>query len=386
MNICKHFGTCGGCTFQDIPYDQQLLSKEEKVKSLMAAAGVSAAVFPINHYPPFYYRNKMEFTFSGSNVSCGLYNNAREKGAKEVFDVEECRIFSPDIGRIIAAVKEFAIAKGYTAYNRFNYQGFLRHLLVRQTKTNKQLMVGLVTTSRMELYKEEYVKVLLSLELESRVHSIYWIINDSMSDAVVFEKKELLYGEPFMVESLDDFKFNIGVDTFFQINPLGMKDLYHRIRHYASMTKEQTALDLFCGAGGIGMFLAQDAKSVVGVELQEAIVSAARANAALNNISNISFHGADVRRFLNLQGLPYKGTDVVVINPPRSGLSVKIVRAVVRLTPETIFYSSCNPETLFHDLPGFLQNYALTFVEPFDFFPHTPHMECLAVLKRAHGS
>ncbi|MDD5194314.1 MAG: 23S rRNA (uracil(1939)-C(5))-methyltransferase RlmD [Candidatus Omnitrophica bacterium] len=394
--ICKHFGSCGGCRFQNTPYSEQLKNKEARVKELMLASGLCAELKPINAYSEWFYRNKMEFTFSGEPMACGfgyrkpnhgplacgLYNNALKRSEKKVIDIEECLISCEYAGEIIQKIKNLALKEKYPAYNKFSYQGLLRHLIIRESKFSGDLMLGVVTTSRLKFDKEAFLKEILSLPFSGKIKSIYWIINDSMSDAVVFEKKELLYGEPFIIEKLDGLSFRIGIDTFFQVNPAAIKDLYAKIRGYSVLSQDESVLDLFCGAGGIGMALAPDAKFVWGVELHETIVKAARENAVLNNLNNISFFASDVRKFLNTQSAFHKNIELVVINPPRAGLSNKIIRAVLRLSPKRIIYSSCNPETLLRDLADLRKSYKLEFIEPFDFFPHTPHMECLAVLKR----
>ncbi|MCK5289129.1 MAG: class I SAM-dependent RNA methyltransferase, partial [Candidatus Omnitrophica bacterium] len=151
---------------------------------------------------------------------------------------------------------------------------------------------------------------------------------------------------------------------------------------YTNVSDDKNVLDLFCGVGSIGIFLSPKAKSVLGVEVSDDIVAVACQNSKINNIHNIKFITADARRFLNLQAEPYKDIDILIINPPRSGLSNKITRAIKRLNPKLILYSSCNPDAFFRDLPSFWENYRADFVEPFDFFPHTPHMECLSILKK----
>ncbi|MFA6281088.1 MAG: 23S rRNA (uracil(1939)-C(5))-methyltransferase RlmD, partial [Candidatus Omnitrophota bacterium] len=377
MNICKHFGSCGGCSFQDIAYPEQLARKEEKVKQLMAAHGISCELKPINSFGEWFYRNKMEFSFGmGEPLTCGFY---RKGSHRELINIEECRIFSQSAGDILKAAKEFLQVKGHSTYNKFSYKGFLRNLIIRETKSTREIMIGLVTTAQETLDKEAFVKALLALKLPQTIKSIYQVTNNSMSDAVMFDKKELLYGEPFIEEKLGDFKFRIAIDSFFQVNPVAITSLYTKIRNYAKMNKEENVLDLFCGGGCIGIFLSRDAKFVWGVEISQAIIETAIANAKENNIENISFFAADARKFLNEQGTFYKNVDVLIINPPRSGLSGKVMRAILRLTPKKIFYSSCNPETLFSNLKELAGSYKPEFVEPFDFFPHTPHLETLVL-------
>lgn len=378
---CKHFGTCGGCSFQDQPYQQQLTNKETLVKEHLAALNSTCELKPISSYQPWYYRNKMEFTFSQKNqeVILGLY--AKQRAG--VFDLKECLIFSTDCGPILDGIRNFVKEKTYQAYDKYSHKGFLRHLIVRSTKHNPQTMIAIVTSSQGYFDKQAFVKSLLDLKLSAPIKSIYYIENDSFGDAVTFQKKELLFGEPFIKETLGEFSFNIGIDTFFQVNPLAVEEFYSAINSYAALNNQQSVLDLFCGTGSIGIFLAKTAKFVWGVELQKEIVNAAWQNAKDNNIENISFFVSDTRKFINLQGAFYKDTETLIMNPPRCGLSDKLKRTVLaKLNPKTIFYSSCNPQTLFSDLKFFLDDYVLELVHPFDFFPHTPHLECLTMLKK----
>lgn len=380
MKICKHFLECGGCSFQDIPYEEQLAAKEDKIRELISSYKIEVPLKPINHSRLEYYRNKMEFSFADQNgVVCGLYSK-REK--RKVVDIEECLIFSPDLGEVLKVVKDFIKKKKHSVYDKYSHQGFLRYLIIRETKFTKEIMIGIVTSNSEVLDIKEFVRVLTSLKLKSTIKSIYQIISDSFSDAVVFDKKELLYGEPFIKERLDDLTFRIGIDTFFQVNPYAIVDFYKKIRDYARVSSTEQVLDLFCGVGSIGMFLARDAKFVWGVEREKEIVDIAWQNAKINKIDNISFFAAASRKFLNTQGAFYKNTDFLILNPPRCGLSSKIVRAILRLEPKNIIYSSCNPEALFRDLEWFRDQYNLDFIEPFDFFPHTPHLEVLSFLRR----
>tara|TARA_B100000315_G_C14592979_1_gene596964 strand:- start:4606 stop:5754 length:1149 start_codon:yes stop_codon:yes gene_type:complete len=378
--ICKYFGDCGGCSFQDIPYPEQLKAKEAVVRDLMEANYSDLELKPINSGSQMYYRNKMEFTFfQNSKVVCGFYS---KKEKRKVLDLEECMIFSPDAVLILKAVKDFVNTRNYKAYDKFIYKGFLRHLIIRETKFSNEIMLGIVTTTATVFDKEAFVKVLLKLSLKSKIKSIYWIKNDSTSDAVVFEDKELLYGVETITERLNGLSFKIGIDTFFQVNPRMLAEFYTKLKDHLNISSEERVLDLFCGVGSIGIFLAKSAKYVWGVELSKEIVDLAWENARDNNIDNISFFVSDARRFLNTQGSFYKDIDVLVINPPRCGLSKRMIRAILRLNPERILYSSCNPKAMFSDLDSLAINYTPQFFEPFDFFPHTRHLEVCSLLKR----
>jgi 23S rRNA (uracil-5-)-methyltransferase RumA len=380
MKICKHFGNCGGCSFQNIPYLQQLKNKEEKLKKLLSYYEIDTSLKPINSYREWFYRNKMEFTFSfQEKIILGLHHKNKKR---KVVDIEECLIASRDTEKILNCVKKFANKKNYPVYHKFTHRGFLRHLIIREAKFTNQIMVGIVTTSLQDLDKEEFINDLLNLKLEKKLKSIWWIINDALSDAVVFQKKELLWGDCFIQEELGEYKFNIGIDSFFQVNSFGIKDLYEKITDYTCLTGKEKVLDLYCGVGCIGIFLSKKAKFVWGIELKKEIVEAASENAKLNKIENVSFLTDEVRRFLNLKGSFYRGIDLVVINPPRCGLSKKVIRAILRLEPKMIIYSSCNPDTFCRDLKALNSLYKINFIEPFDFFPHTIHLECLALLDK----
>jgi len=378
--ICKHFGSCGGCRLQDIPYDEQLRQKEKRLSWLLEKYEISVPRKPIKFGEQWFYRNKMEFSFGADDrLVCGLYGR---KAKRSVLNIEECLIFSEDAGVILQTVRDFAGRAGHSAYDKFNHQGFLRHLIIRETKFTNKLMVGLVTSTSEALDTEAFVTALKSLPLKRELHSLYWIKNDSYSDAIVFEEKALLYGEPLMVEVLGDLQFAVGIDTFFQVNPAMASGFYKDISGYIKPASDEKVIDLFCGVGSIGLYLASQAKFVWGVELSQDITEVARHNAKANNINNISFFAADARKFLNTQGIFYKDIDILVLNPPRCGLSNKILRGIFRLCPKRIFYSSCNPDAFLRDLKVLQQRYRPDFIEPFDFFPHTPHMEVCSLLQK----
>ncbi|MCM8826843.1 MAG: 23S rRNA (uracil(1939)-C(5))-methyltransferase RlmD [Candidatus Omnitrophica bacterium] len=377
--ICKHFGICGGCKFQDIPYPEQLALKENKIIELIERYDIKTKVNPINYFPQWFYRNKMEFTFfSDGSLICGLHCKDNKR---KVFNLEECLIFSQDTSKIVKRVSDFCRNYGYLPYNTFTHKGFLRHLLVRETKFTSQLMIGIVTTTKTELPREEFVNSMLSLDLSKKINSIYWILNDSWGDAVIFQEKRLLYGLPFITEKMDKFDFRIYIDSFFQINPFGMVELCKKVRDSFSLTADFKILDLYCGCGTIGIFLAEKAKFIWGVEVNSSAIENAFINANINGIKNISFIHSDVTKFLKAGNLKEK-IDMIVINPPRCGLSQKIREKILFLNADFIFYSSCNPKTFFSDLKYFSSPYTLLFIEPFDFFPHTPHLEVVGFLRK----
>ncbi|HDN86096.1 MAG TPA: 23S rRNA (uracil(1939)-C(5))-methyltransferase RlmD [Candidatus Omnitrophica bacterium] len=378
MRFCQHFSICGGCQYQDIPYFEQLKMKESQIKDMIDFFELSVELKPINSYREWFYRNKMEFTFGkeDSNLICGLH---RKKEKRELFNLRECLIFSPCAEPILNKVRE-VLKDRYLPYEKFSHRGFLRHLVIRETKFTDEIMIALVTTTQDKLDQEEFVKELVALKLEKKISSLFWILNDRVSDAVIFEEKRLLWGQPFITEKIANLNFRIFVDSFFQTNSYGITHLYKKIEEYAQLTGEERVLDLYCGVGSIGLFLARRAKFVWGVEIKKEIVENAIVNAQLNGIENISFICSDVKKFLVQKDI--SNIDIVVINPPRCGLSKKIKKYLLKMPSPRIFYSSCNPYTLFTDLKDFSSLYRIVFIEPFDFFPHTPHLECLAFLER----
>jgi 23S rRNA (uracil-5-)-methyltransferase RumA len=381
MPLCQHFGVCGGCKTQDKPYKEQLIAKKTLIQELALKHLITAPIKPINFTHEWFYRNKMEFTFSPEpeGLVLGMHSQLKRYS---IFDMQECLIFSSDATAILSAIREFAKSRGYSGYNKFKYTGFLRHLIVRETKHTKELMIGLVATSALNFDRQGFIQTLTNLKLSTQLKSVYLITNNSKSDAVVFEKKELLLGNPYLTENLGSFQFKIGIDTFFQVNPLCVELLYQKILQAGQLTGRERVLDLCCGCGTIGIFLSPQAKFVWGVELVPEIVETAWENARLNKITNISFFTQDAKNFLYEQGLFHQNTDILVINPPRSGLPRQVIQGVLRLKPKTILYSSCNPETLFSDISSMANEYTIESLEPFDLFPHTFHVECLAVLRK----
>ncbi len=243
-----------------------------------------------------------------------------------------------------------------------------------------EIMIGLVTSSQARFDTRDFIDRLQDLPFASAIRSVYWIINDSFGDAVTFENKQLLQGEEFITEEIGHLRFRIFIDSFFQTNVWGVKALYSAIRDQAGLQGKEKVLDLFCGVGSIGFFLAPQAKFVWGVEVKQEIVNNAVVNSQLNGISNISFICSDTRKFLASRDV--SDMDVVVINPPRSGLAKKVKQRLLRAAPPLMFYSSCNPQTLCADLADLSDKYDIESIRPYDFFPHTRHMECLCRLRR----
>jgi len=282
-------------------------------------------------------------------------------------------------------VKDFFRKERVSSYNTFSHSGFLRYLVLRESKTKNDFMVNIVTTSESSLDEEAFKSALISLRLKGkkRITSLVWTISDKFSDAVVPEKFEVFYGQDYLEEEIKGFKFRIPVFSFFQVNPFILEVFFEFIKTHLEDSKERTALDLFSGVGSLSLFLAREFSFVWAVEQDELAVKTSLVNASLNNINNVSFLNSDVKKalFLNLN-LWREKIFLVFINPPRAGLSKKIIKRIKNIVPEKIIYSSCNPKSFIVDLQNFLDCYRIKLIQPFDFFPHTPHIEVLALLER----
>ncbi len=382
--LCRHFGICGGCSSQDIPYPQQLLRKQQVIEALMKQHGIDSTLSRVHPSPqPWYYRNKMEFAFfeEEGKVICGLHKPGHHY---EGFSLKECFIFSEDAALIVAAIEEEAQQHGYRAYNKYAFNGFLRHLVVRESKSLPQLMVNLVTTSQAELEEGSLIQRLNALPLKKKIVSFLRTINDSASDAVVVQKQKVVFGEDSIEERVDGLRFRIFPQSFFQVNPSALPQWYETIRRFADLTLSQKLLDLYSGIGGISLHMARHADFVWGIELFDELIKSARMNASLNGANNVSFLCGDVSRVL-LENLFLRGTiQAITVNPPRSGLSKKVIKRMREINAPVVVYSSCNPASFFLDIQRIIQeaDYHFAALEAFDFFPHTPHVEVVGVLRK----
>lgn len=381
--ICRHFGECGGCRFQDVPYGLQLRDKEERCRSLRDEAGIETEILPIIPSPQIlHYRNKMEFSFGeeGGETVCGLHR--REK-KRSVFPVRQCLISSPDTGPIVEAVELFARRSGLPPYDTYRHHGFWRNLVIRESKSGGELLVNLVTSSRGELDRGKFLSALDRLPAGGRIASVIHTVNDSPSNAVIPENWENLRGDPFLEERLAGLTFRIPPFAFFQVNPAIMEVFYRELKDILRLTGRERILDIFSGSGAIGLVLSGQAESILGIEIDPEAVANGRFNARINRAENLSFLQGKASRVLAENRRRWPGCfDLAVVNPPRSGISKKIAKRLRELNPERIVYSSCNPKTFFPQVELLAETHRPAILQPFDFFPHTPHLEMLAVFER----
>jgi len=381
---CSHFGTCGGCSLQDKPYDLQLALKKEKV--LAALKGVEGLPqLTITGAPDEWnYRNKMEFSFG--DVYPPVEDHWLKLGMKprgkwyEILDLQECHLPSPEAAKLLASVRKWAEREKVPPFNSHKNEGILRHLVIREAKNRPERMVHLVTTNG-QIPKPSFI------EAVQRVYPATTILlgsNAKAADTAISDSMEVLTGQGYITETLyfpdGAVDYRISPHSFFQTNTKGTEALYGLLRAWTRELAAGTVLDLYCGGGGIALSLAGAARKVVGVEQNPSAVADAKANAERNGFKNCEFYCASVEMLL--PSLLDLRPDAVVVDPPRAGLHPKASAALLEMAPPLIFYVSCNPETLGRDLKILAAKYSFERVVALDLFPHTDHVETVVRLVR----
>jgi 23S rRNA (uracil1939-C5)-methyltransferase len=379
---CSHFGLCGGCSWQDLKYGEQLKFKTKQVKeSLRHIGGFSDSPIQdaLGSDEIFYYRNKMEYAFAlGPNQQLILGLHPKER-FDQVFDLKECFLQSEKANLIVEFVRNFAKAKNLIPYDLKVRSGFLRFLAIREGKNTDMTMVNLVTNKGEFPFKDEFSSGLLSNF--PTVKSVVRNINSKLANIAIGEEEQLLAGEKTITEKLGKFKFEISSNSFFQTNTRQAEKLYEAVLNMADLQGNESVLDLYCGTGTISIFLSQNAKKVIGVESLEESVKNAQRNAELNDITNCEFICGEVKKALAEIETDKQIPDLVVVDPPRAGLHRHVVKSLLNLKSPKIIYVSCNPSTLARDLKILCEeHYQLEKVQPIDMFPHTYHIETVVKL------
>jgi 23S rRNA (uracil1939-C5)-methyltransferase len=379
---CKHYPECGGCKFQDLAYEAQSEAKHEQVAdALRRIGGIPAPPLEeiVPAKSPFHYRNKLEYSFTQTEDGPALgFHLAGRWDA--VFDVEYCWL-TTDLGNAIReAVDAWARAERLEAYHQEEHTGYLRHLVVREGRNTGQVLVQLVTAAGERFDREQLVE---ELRRFPEIRSIHWAVNDSAAE-VTNLPTTLLWGEEWIEEELCGLRFRVRPNAFLQTNTEMAEVLYGLAVDFAGLTGEETVYDLYCGIGTIGLTMASHALTVWGIDVSEESIACALENADLNGVMNAAFYagevGQAVEELRDRAGVP----DVVVVDPPRAGLSGKAVRRIGRMEPRKIVYVSCNPTTLASNVKELARDwgYRLDRARPVDMFPHTPHIETVALLTR----
>ncbi len=385
---CSHFGVCGGCKWQDLGYASQIDYKRRQVVEALRRIGhiEDPPVEETLASPEtFFYRNKMEFSFGadpGGKLMLGLHPAG---SYRDVFDLRKCHLQSELSNDIVACIREECAKRSLRPYDVRTHEGFLRYVTIREGKLTGEVMVNLVTADGEGRELAEIAEV-VAAQFPAVICFIR-SINSRRATVAVGEREEVLYGRPYITERIGDATFEITASSFFQTNSRQAERLYATVLEAAGLSKDDSVLDLYSGTGTIAILAAQKAREVRGVESQPDAVRNAERNAALNGVRNCFFVLADARKALQALGAGPSRPTVVVVNPPRAGLSKAVVRHTLRLTPRRVVYVSCNPSTLARDLRLMCeQDYTLRWIRPVDMFPHTAHIECVARVDRTPGS
>ena len=373
---CPLYKKCGGCQLQNLTYEQQLRYKQVKCIRLLGKFCRVGEIIGMEN--PYHYRNKVQAAFAldrHSNIISGVYQSSSHKIVPVTVCMTEDEKADEIIGTIRRLLKNFKLRP----YNEDTGRGFLRHVLVKRGFKSGQIMVVLVTGTRDFPKKKDFVATLLKIHPE--ITTVVQNVNNQKTSMVLGNRSEVLFGDGYITEQLGDFSFRISPKAFYQINPIQTEVLYNTTLEFAGLTGKETVIDAYCGTGTIGIFASPKAKKVVGVELNPDAVKDARVNAKLNSAENTEFYNADAGEFLADTAASNEKYDVVIMDPPRSGSTVKFLKSVVKLAPKTVVYVSCNPETLARDLMFLVRNgYKVKKIQPVDMFPHTNHVETVVLL------
>ena len=383
--VCSIFPACGGCMYQTMPYEEQVKMKEGQIRRIMDPVVKGEYVFEgVKHSPKeFHYRNKMEFSFGDEFKDGPLSLGLHKKGSTyDVLTAGDCQLVHEDMDKILLCVLNYFKERNVSYYKKMQHVGYLRHLLLRRGDTTGEILVNLVTTTQEEYDLTPLVEELLALELEGKIVGILHILNDSLSDVVKSDETRILYGQDFFYEKLLGLEFKITPFSFFQPNSKGAEVLYETVREYIGDIDNQVVFDLFSGTGTIGQVLAPVAKKVIGVEIIEEAVEAAKENAVRNGLSNCRFIAGDVFKVLDeIEEKP----DVIVLDPPRDGIHPKALPKILNYGVDKIVYISCKMTSLARDLEMMqLAGYRVEKMTAVDQFCETVHVETVCLLSKLH--
>ncbi len=380
MQNCPYAKKCGGCQLQNLTYEQQLSHKQVKVIRLLGKLCHVEEIIGMEH--PTRYRNKATHAFCsqrGKLVS-GLYQSATDR----ILPVEDCLLERENVRGIVRSVKRLCLAMGIPAYDKETRKGFLRTVLVRESVSNGEVMVVIVSGTDKFRGKEEFTQALLQLHPE--ITTLLWNVNFSDTTVFLGQKTEILHGTGYLTDTLCGLSFRISPKSFYQVNPVQTEILYGKAKEFAGLTGKETVIDAYCGTGTIGLTMAQDAKEIIGVESNADAVRDAMENAHRNGIKNARFICEDAGQFLTKLAKSKQKIDVVITDPPRAGCSKEFLQSLLALSPKRVVYVSCNPETLARDLFVLSKNgYRIKKVQPVDMFPGTGHVECVVMLDKRTG-
>lgn len=394
--FCSHFGVCGGCQWQMLPYEKQLQYKHRQVEETLKRIGK----IPLPFFYPIigaeetrYYRNKIEYTFGNrrfllpgelKDPMVNAQQNVAGYHARGFFDklvdIQTCYLQAEPTNALRLAVRDFALSLNWSFYDIREHRGFLRNMQVRLCRSG-ELMVNMVVGEKDEK-KIEMLMEHLQKQFPA-ITTLLYTINTKWNDSLQDLEPVVYDGKGYVIEKLEDFQFKIGPKSFFQTNTRQAEQLYRVTRDFAELSGTETIYDLYCGTGSIGIFASARAKKIIGVDAEAAAINDARQNAAMNNLGTAEFFTGDVidictDDFFTAHGRP----DVIITDPPRAGMHEKLVKKILDIGSPLVVYVSCNPATQARDLNGLGEKYEVTKIQPVDMFPHTHHIENIVQLKR----
>lgn len=377
---CPVYKKCGGCQLQNLSYPEQLKFKQNKVERLLKNFCKVELIIGMEN--PYHYRNKVQaafYTDKRGKIISGVY----QSGTHHVVGIDSCQTEDVIADKIIVAVRKLLPSFKMTTYNEDTGKGFLRHILIKRGFATNQIMLVLVTGTPVFPSKNNFVKAILKQFPE--ITTIVQNVNNYNTNLVLGNNQKILYGKGYIEDILCDCRFRISPKSFYQINPVQTEVLYNTAMEYADLNGNETVLDTYCGIGTIGIVAAKrGAGRVVGVELNGDAVRDAIVNARANNLNNIRFYKGDAGEFMYEVSDEDEKPDVVFMDPPRAGSDTKFLDSLIKMSPETVVYVSCNPETLARDLEYLTNNsdYKVRKIQPVDMFPHTAHIECVVLMSR----
>lgn len=392
--VCEHFGICGGCKWQNMNYNSQLFYKERRVHENLYRIGKikPKKILPIlGSKNTYYYRNKMEYSFSNNRWLTESEINSKKKFSKEalglhkkgrwdkVVDIKKCHLQDNISNKIRNKIKRFAIEKRIDFFDPYKNKGLLRNLIIKTTST-KNIMV-LVQFG----CQSDFIYEVLNFLKNSfkNINSIVYVINLKSNDSIYDQDINLFYGKDYIIEKICGLSFKISAKTFFQTNSTQAKQLFYLVKKFLEPNKEDILYDLYTGIGTIGQILSKNVKKVVGIDIVEDSIKYATENSKLNNLSNTKYFAGDMKNVFTTQFIKENGKpSVSIVNPPREGIDKKVIEKIIDIQPKKIVYVSCNSSTLARDLVIFEKKYEISKLQTVDMFPHTSHVENVVLLKK----
>lgn len=379
---CPLYAKCGGCQLQHMTYEAQLQFKEKLVRANLERIG-GLELSDVQFYPikgmaaPWRYRNKSQVPIGEREG--GLIGGFYRERSHQIIDMEECLIQHEQLDQVVQVVKSIGTRLGISAYDEVQHMGFLRHVVAKYGFNTDQLMIVLVTNGEKFPAQERLIVALR--ERFPNLKSIVQNINTKRTNVIFGEKSKVLWGEPYIYDTIGSIRFAISARSFFQVNPVQTKVLYETAVQFADLRGDETVIDAYCGIGTISLFFAQQAKEVLGVEVVEEAVEDAGRNARLNGLTNVRFEAGKAEEVLPRWKKEGIKADVIVVDPPRKGCDEALLSTILEMKPSKVIYVSCNPATLARDLKLLTEGgYHLQKVQPVDMFPHTAHVETVVSL------